>query len=361
MSHHHRIQNMSNLPATADRQTDAAFLARCLSLARLGAGTVSPNPMVGSVLVHHDRIIGEGYHRRYGDPHAERNVIASVRKADIPQITHSTLYVSLEPCCHHGKTPPCTELIIDSGIRRVVVGIPDPNPLIHGKGIAILRQHGIEVVTGILEQESRYIIRYFHTWMHHKRPHVILKIVQSDDGYIGKTGEQIWLSNVYERVMVHQLRSEVDAILVGTNTAVIDNPELTTRHYPGRNPVRVILDRSRRIPHTHHIFDGAAPTLFFSEDPHDLPGHVTAVPWKFDAEFPVALLDDLYARRIQSLLVEGGTQIINSFLHAGIWDEALIVRTPHHLGAGVRAPLIEGRLVDKYRMMEDEVFVMRYE
>jgi diaminohydroxyphosphoribosylaminopyrimidine deaminase/5-amino-6-(5-phosphoribosylamino)uracil reductase len=336
------------------------FMRRCFDLARRGKGLVSPNPLVGSVLVFDERVIGEGFHTQYGGNHAERQAIGGVADADKAFISRSRLYVSLEPCCHQGKTPPCTNLILSSGIKEVYLSTQDPNPLVSGKGIQVLRDHGVKVYENILQDEGLDLIRFFRTAMTQQRPHVILKIVQSADGFIGKPDTQVWLSNAYERVMVHKLRSEIDAIMVGTNTAVIDNPELTTRFYAGRNPVRVVIDRTGRIPRKHHLFDGCAPTLLYTEQqPYNgMPDNLETVIFKFDDALPEKILEDLHTRRIQSLLVEGGAQLISSFISKGLWDEALVVRTPKILQTGVQAPLIEGRLKWRYQMAGDEILAI---
>ncbi len=336
------------------------YMRRCFDLARHGSGTVSPNPLVGAVVVYHGRIIGEGYHHTYGEPHAERNAIASVPLQERLHIPDSTLYVSLEPCCHHGKTPPCTDLIISLGIRTVYLSTRDPNPLVCGKGIETLRANGIAVREGLLVSEGEELIRYFRTSMRLRRPHIILKTVQSADGFIGKPDRQVWLSNDYERVMVHKLRSEVDAIMVGTNTAVLDNPRLTTRDYPGHNPIRVILDRTGRIPLSHHIYDGAAPTVIYTDlqSPLTQSAHAEVVRFAFDEKLFQNVLTDLHNRKVQSVLVEGGSALITALLQLGLWDEALVVRTPKILESGIRAPLIEGRLKWRYRVSEDDVFAI---
>ena len=332
-------------------------MRRCFDLARRGAGTASPNPLVGSVIVFEGRVIGEGCHVRYGEAHAERNAIRSVSTQDKHALPKSRLYVSLEPCCHYGRTPPCTDLILTTGIKEVFVSTHDPNPLVCGKGMEVLRANGIRVHDNILIAEGRDLIRYFETYMTRKRPHIILKFAQSHDGFIGKPDDQIWLSNDYERIMVHKLRSEVDAIMIGTNTAVIDNPELTTRYYPGRNPVRVLLDRTRRIPLTHQVLDGSTKTVLFSEvkSAEEVSYNIDYVQCLFDESLPERVLEELYHRKIQSLLIEGGAQLIKSFLRKHLWDEAIVVRTPKLLESGIKAPLIEGSLKWRYEVADDEV------
>ncbi|RMF32110.1 MAG: bifunctional diaminohydroxyphosphoribosylaminopyrimidine deaminase/5-amino-6-(5-phosphoribosylamino)uracil reductase RibD, partial [Bacteroidetes bacterium] len=228
--------------------SDEVFMRRCFDLARLGAGRVSPNPMVGAVLVYEGRIIGEGWHRRYGGAHAEVNALASVAPSDRALIRRSTLYVSLEPCCIHRKTPPCTNLILREGIPRVVVSCLDPTPEVNGRGLELLREGGVEVRVGVLEEEGRRLIRFREAFVRHGRPFVLLKFACSRDGFLGKPGEQIWISNPWTKRWVHRCRAAADAILVGTRTARTDNPQLTTRLFFGDSPLRIVLDRRLTLP-----------------------------------------------------------------------------------------------------------------
>jgi diaminohydroxyphosphoribosylaminopyrimidine deaminase/5-amino-6-(5-phosphoribosylamino)uracil reductase len=341
-----------------DLKVHHSYMQRCFDLARRGAGSVSPNPLVGAVVVHRDRILSEGFHRSYGGAHAEREAIRNVRPGDLHLLPESILYVSLEPCCHFGKTPPCAELIIESGIRQVVVSSQDPNPLVSGKGLETLRSQGVNVLDQILQPDGDRLIRRFTTYITKNRPHIILKIVQSSDGFIGKEDTQVWLSNEYERVMVHKIRSEIDAIMVGTNTAIVDDPELTTRHFPGRNPIRIILDRRRRIPAGHSVLAGNAPTILFTEVPakeEEVSTPYQVVPMTFGPKNLEDIMAYLHTRKIQSILVEGGAALVSDFLRLGLWDEALVVRTPKELKSGVKAPLIEGMLQWRYLMAGDEI------
>ncbi len=343
-----------------NRMHDQLYMQRCFDLARMGLGAVSPNPPVGAVLVYEDRIIGEGYHQRYGEAHAERNAIESIAPDDRHLLPYARLYVSLEPCCHQGKQPPCTKLILESGIREVIVSVGDPNPIVAGRGVAALRAHGITVQTGICEIQGQEVIRYFSTAKQQQRPYVLLKVVQSHDGYIGLKDKQIWLSNDAVRVATHRLRAEVDAILAGTNTVMTDNPQLTTRYWAGKNPIRVIMDRQGRIPRTHHVFDGSARTIVFSSSiPTELSSHLTEVcVVPFDADLIKAILNELSKRRIQSLLVEGGAHTITGFLDANLWDEAWIIHTPHIIGDGIAAPVIEGSLKHSYTLGSNTIYVV---
>lgn len=299
---------------------DIKFMRRCLQLARCGEAGAPPNPMVGAVIVCDGRIIGEGYHRRCGGPHAEVNAINSVKERDL--LSRSTIYVSLEPCAHYGKTPPCADLIIETGIRRVVIGCTDPFAKVNGLGIKKLREAGCEVQVGVLEQECRELNRRFFTFHEKHRPWIILKWAQSNDGFIGKD-ERVILSNALTQTLVHRLRARSGAILVGTNTALQDNPTLTTRLWPGPNPLRLTIDRNGILPSTLHLKDNSTPTVIYSHESIE------------------EILADLYARGIQSLLVEGGAKLLQSFIDKGLWDEARIETAPLCLGQGTKAPTLK--------------------
>lgn len=318
-------------------------MRRCLQLASLGRGHVAPNPMVGAVVVHEGRIIGEGYHRCYGKPHAEVNAIASV--ADESLLPQSTLYVSLEPCSHYGKTPPCAELIVAKRIPRVVVGCLDPFPAVSGRGVARLREAGVEVITGVLEAECLALNRTFMTFQTRHRPFVTLKWAQSSDGFIDRVREPgepaARISDDVSSVWVHRLRAESDAILVGTRTAISDNPSLTTRLWPGRSPLRIVLDEHARVPADRQLFTDGLPTLVVTGPETDypvLPPSVEVVHLPFGEALIPALLDELYRRRLQHLVVEGGAALLQSFIDSGQWDEARVETGPLVLGQGVAAP-----------------------
>lgn len=333
------------------------YMRRCFDLARLGLQTASPNPIVGSVIVHEDEIIGEGFHFRRGEAHAEVNAFDSVPDSQRHLIPKSTIYVSLEPCSHHGLTPPCSDRIIQEGIRNVVISVTDPNPLVAGRGVARLRNAEIDVVTGVLEHEGRHVMSAFMSSMENSRPFVILKYVQSSDHFIGKEDRQVWLSNTYEKILVHKIRSEVDAIMVGTNTAVIDNPQLNTREYFGPHPLRVIVDRSLRVPRSHYINDGQVPTLIFSEESNgDMPAEVVQI--SFDDQLLPRCLEELQKRDVQSILVEGGAKLLSSFIEKDLWDEAWVVTTKHRLGSGVKAPLLQGKLRGRHVIDTDILHVI---
>jgi diaminohydroxyphosphoribosylaminopyrimidine deaminase/5-amino-6-(5-phosphoribosylamino)uracil reductase len=323
------------------------YMARCIELARGGEGNTAPNPMVGAVIVHKGKIIGEGFHRKCGEAHAEVNAVASVW--DEALLRDSTIYVSLEPCSHYGKTPPCAELIIRKGIPRVVVGTLDPFPEVSGRGVRMLREAGIEVVTGVLEEEARALNPAFMTFQIRKRPYVYLKWAQSADGFMDIRREDasvpsVLLSSAETLRRVHRLRSEVEAIMVGTRTALLDNPSLTVRHWAGRSPVRVVLDRTLKLPVGSHLLDGAVPTLVFTAVEVESRPNVEYVQIDFGQEVLSQVLQYLYGQNLNSLMVEGGAELLESFLDAGLWDEAWVETAPVVLGAGVKAPAVPGVL-----------------
>lgn len=305
---------------------DLAWMRRALHLARMAEGCTSPNPMVGAVVVHEGSIIGEGYHLRAGTPHAEVHAINAVKDSSL--LPESTMYVSLEPCSHYGRTPPCTELIISSGIRRVVIGTTDTNPQVAGRGAERLRQAGVEVVTGAAEQECRHINRRFFTRHEKKRPYVILKWALSADGFIdlprnpGDPAEPNWITGKAERLLVHRWRAAEDAILAGGGTVRADNPSLTVRLWTGKNPLRIIVSRSGNLNPRSAVFDGSAETILFTcNDRAAFPGaRIFTLPES--GRFIEEILKILYDLGIQSLFVEGGAFIIRSFIESGLWDEA---------------------------------------
>lgn len=323
-------------------------MARCIELARGGAGHTAPNPMVGAVIVHNGKIIGEGFHRKCGEAHAEVNAVASVR--DEALLRDSTIYVSLEPCSHYGKTPPCAELIIKKCIPRVVVGTLDPFPEVSGRGVHMLREAGIEVVTGVLEEEVRALNPAFMTFQMRKRPYIYLKWAQSADGFLDVRREDaseppVRLSSAETLRRVHRLRSEVAAILVGTRTALLDNPSLTVRHWAGCSPVRVVLDRMLKLPADAHLLDGTVRTLVFTALEAESRPNVEYVRIDFGQEVLPQVLHYLAGQQLNSLMVEGGTRLLASFLDAGLWDEAWVETAPVVLGTGVKAPAVSGVLV----------------
>ncbi|MBT8322953.1 MAG: bifunctional diaminohydroxyphosphoribosylaminopyrimidine deaminase/5-amino-6-(5-phosphoribosylamino)uracil reductase RibD [Eudoraea sp.] len=320
-------------------------MARCIEIGKNAMGTAAPNPMVGAVLVHENKIIGEGYTSPYGGPHAEVNAINAVR--DHSTLRKATLYVSLEPCSHHGKTPPCADLILQKKIPRVVIGLKDPHEKVAGLGIERLQKAGCEVITGILEKKCREHHRRFLTYHEKKRPYIILKWAQSTDGFLAPeqakrkhSPQPYWISCGASRQLVHKWRGEEQAIMVGTNTVLQDNPSLTTRNWFGKNPLRVLLDRNLRVPGTFKIFEDKAMTLVITtkEAPINKISHIIyeQLPeGKFEAD---AILAVLWRRQVSSIIVEGGKQILELFLRAGLWDEARIFSGSIPFNAGLKAP-----------------------
>lgn len=343
------------------------LMQRCIELARLGAGAVSPNPMVGALVWHNGEIIGEGFHRQYGQAHAEVNAVAAVR--DRERLAEATLYVSLEPCNHYGKTPPCTHLILQSGIRKVVVGSQDPHSKVDGAGLRHLREHGVELFTGVLEKECMDLNKRFFTYHARKRPYVILKWAETEDGYMGKDPGQVsagefqasrQLSGLSAMQYLHRWRSEEDAILVGANTALYDNPQLNVRHWTGKNPLRVLLAERPLTQAQLHMLEDAAPTLLFGAGPHEpLNEGVTRITPLTDVYKQV--LDELHTRACLSLLVEGGAKTLQQFIDRGYWDEARIIRTPKYYANGIKAPRIGGHLMGKEKAGADEFLLIKNE
>lgn len=321
--------------------TDEKYIRRCIQLAQNGMCNAAPNPMVGAVIVHKDHIIGEGYHARCGEAHAEVNAIRSVK--DEKLLKESTIYVSLEPCSHYGKTPPCADLIIRMGIPRVVVGCVDPFSLVAGKGIQKLKEAGVEVTVGVLEEECRKLIRRFITFNLQKRPYITLKWAESADGFIDvirEEGEPIILSTPITSMYVHKQRAEHQAILVGRRTALLDNPSLTTRNWYGKNPLRLVIDRKLTLPPNLKLFDGETPTWVFTEIDKEAKDSLIYRKIDFHKDILPQILETLYESKIQSLLVEGGTHLLQSFIDAGLWDEVYTEYSDKALGNGIKAPVL---------------------
>jgi len=319
------------------------YMSRCLQLAQFGVGHVAPNPMVGALLVYDDKIIGEGFHVRYGDSHAEPNAINSVQNKDL--LRKSTLYVNLEPCSHYGKTPPCADLIVQSGIPKVVIGTLDPNPKVAGRGVEILKNVGIEVEVGVLEEECNELNKRFFIYHEKKRPYVLLKWAQTMDGFLDKKRTSsieppLIISNEITKLFTHKMRSENQAILVGANTVLLDNPSLTVRNWSGRSPIRVAIDRLGRMPTDYNLLDGKISTIVFSEKYHTNEHNLEFVKISFDEHLLENVLKSLYERNIHSVLVEGGASILNSFIQFGFWDEANVEIAPIKIGDGVKAPIL---------------------
>jgi diaminohydroxyphosphoribosylaminopyrimidine deaminase / 5-amino-6-(5-phosphoribosylamino)uracil reductase len=325
---------------------------RCLQLAQLGSGHTAPNPMVGAVLVYNDRIIGEGHTQPYGQAHAEVMCINSVAEADKHLISSAVLYVSLEPCAHHGKTPPCSDLIIRSGITQVVVGCADPFEAVNGKGIAQLQAAGIKVVTGILEKECQALNQRFFTYHIQQRPYIILKWAQSANGQVGTHGKRTAISGPITNRLVHRWRSEEMAIMVGGRTAITDNPQLTTRLWQGKSPIRIVVAGETLLPDHLHLFDGAVPTIVFASGQAAQYPHASYYPLPTGEAAIPELLGQLYQLQINSVLVEGGARLLQSFINSGLWDEArIITNTKLVIEHGLPAPILSQHLFTNQQIL----------
>lgn len=327
------------------RKEDEMYIRRCIQLAKHGRLNVSPNPMVGAVVVYNGRVIGEGYHVRCGQAHAEVNAIRSVK--DPLLLKHSTIYVSLEPCSHHGKTPPCADLILEKEIPRIVVGCGDPSSKVSGRGIQKLRDAGREVKVGVLEQECRALIAPFVTASTLNRPYIILKWAESADGFLDihrSGGTAVRLSTEESAMLVHKRRAEADAIIVGTRTAALDNPTLNVRHWHGNNPVRVVIDKNLSLPDDLRLFDSTIPTVVYTTKEVGAPENATSYI-TLDATQPLLpqITNSLHRQQIQTLLVEGGACLLQSFIDSNLWDEAWVEVSRKRIGEGVTAPNIPRR------------------
>lgn len=302
------------------------YMYRCLQLAALGNGSVAPNPMVGAVLVHDNRIIGEGYHEKYGECHAEVNCINSVTENDMPLVSSSVLYVSLEPCAHYGKTPPCTKLIIENKIPHVVVGCRDPFIQVDGKGMEKLREAGVTVTENILQKESIQLNKRFFTFHTRQRPYIILKWAQTTNHIIAAANdERLLISNNITNRLVHKWRSEEMGILIGTNTALKDNPQLTNRLWSGKSPIRLVIDKILQLPHSVHVLNQKQPAIIFNEIKDEEDGLVLYHQCETKSSYLEDILHYCYTANIQSILVEGGASLLQSFINENLWDEARII------------------------------------
>ena len=327
------------------------YMHRALELARNGAGKVSPNPMVGCVIVHNGTIIGEGWHQQFGGPHAEPNAIAAVNNQEL--LKDATLYVTLEPCAHFGKTPPCAHLIIEKQIPRVVVCNLDPNPLVAGKGIKLLKDAGIEVKTGILAQEGAFLNRRFFTYINHKRPFIILKWAETADGFVARENcDSKWISNALSRKLVHKWRTEEDAILVGKNTALYDNPQLTSRDWEGKNPIRIVIDKNLDLPQHLYLFDKSVKTICFNTFKSSQGSLLDYQKVDFNI-LGQEVVNCLFQQHIQSVIIEGGSATLQYFIDANLWDEARVFVAPVNFEQGIKAPKIKGTLVSETTIATD--------
>ena len=335
------------------------YMKRCLDLAVKGLGNVAPNPMVGCVIVYDGEIIGEGYHQKFGDSHAEVNAINSVRDKEF--LKKSTLYVNLEPCSHFGKTPPCADLIIEHKIQNVVIGSIDSNILVSGKGIKKLEDAGVSVIVGVLEADCRKLNKRFFTFQEKKRPYIILKWAQTSDGFIDvkrneeSTSKPVQISNSDSKKLLHLWRSQEQAIMIGTNTALFDNPQLTVREVKGKNPLRITIDKWLRIPKHFNLFDKTTPTLVFTASEEQSQTNLEFIKIDFEQKIIPQVLNELYKRNIQSLIVEGGENILNSFIDANLWDSARVFISDKKLEKGVNAPVLKLNPVVKENISGDKL------
>jgi diaminohydroxyphosphoribosylaminopyrimidine deaminase/5-amino-6-(5-phosphoribosylamino)uracil reductase len=322
--------------------TNEQYMQRCLELAQRGAGSVAPNPMVGAVLVHNGRIIGEGWHMQYGQAHAEVACFESIATADKHLIPQSVMYVSLEPCAHTGKTPPCAQRIVAEGVKEVVIASRDPFAQVNGAGIRILEAAGIRVHTARLEAAGSWLNRRFFTFHRQQRPYIILKWAQSAEGFIARaTKERTPLSNSYSSTLVHKWRTEEAAIMVGYRTALHDLPRLTARHWPGRQPLRLVTDRLLTLPSTHPLYNTEAPTWILNEQKNTTEAHIRFVQLGFSESILPGLMHELYLDGRLSLIVEGGAALLQSFIAAGLWDEARLFKTATGVNDGIPAPQLK--------------------
>lgn len=337
---------------------DELFMLRAMELARLGTGSVSPNPLVGCVIVCNEKIIGEGWHHKWGEAHAEVNAVNSV--VDKSSLTASTVYVNLEPCSHFGKTPPCADLLVRTGVRKVVIANLDIHPNVGGNGIRKLQEAGIEVITGVLEQQGRELNRAFFTSIEKNRPYIILKWAQTADGFMAhKNFDSKWISNEFSRQLVHRWRSEEDAVLVGTRTAGHDNPQLNVRDWSGRNPVRIVIDRFLRLPKNLALLKGPQKTICYNILKHEEHAHLSLIRLD-EEEFIQQLVHDLPRHDIQSVIVEGGALTLDLFIAAGLWDEARVFHSTRSMGEGIQAPVVKGRLESIVRIHSDELKIWKH-
>jgi diaminohydroxyphosphoribosylaminopyrimidine deaminase/5-amino-6-(5-phosphoribosylamino)uracil reductase len=340
-------------------ESEISYMRRVLDLAVLGRGFVSPNPLVGCVIVHNNIIIGEGYHQKYGEAHAEVNAIQSV--VDKNLLPESTLYVNLEPCSHYGKTPPCADLLIKHKIKKVVIANIDVNPLVAGKGVQKLRNAGIEVSVGLLAEEGKNLNKRFFTFITKQRPYVILKWAETADGFLARENfDSKWISNNYSRMLVHKWRTEEDAIMVGTETALHDNPQLNVRDWTGKNPLRIVLDRHLRLPKNLYLFDKQQDTICYNTQKAEAELYLEFAKVKPDG-FLHNVLQDLYFRKIQSVIVEGGAKLLQSLLSNGTWDEIRLFQTSKTFGKGIAAPKTQGNLFYRENIEDDLLWVYRQE
>ncbi len=335
---------------------------RCLQLAKLGAGNVAPNPMVGAVLVNNDRIIGEGYHQRYGEAHAEPNCIASVKNGDKHLIPDSLMYVSLEPCAHYGKTAPCSDLIIKNKIPKVVIGCRDPFKEVNGKGIEKLKAAGVKVELGILKNECEELNKRFFTFYTLHRPYIILKWAQTSNNKItGQGNNRLYITNEFTNRLVHKWRSEESAILAGTNTVALDDPELTTRLWTGNNPIRLIVDLDLRLSYSSKVFNNKSGTIVFTKIKHEETNHPFYYQVTEDVNLVHQIINALHQLKIQSVIIEGGAMLLQSFIDEEMWDEARTITNEElMISDGLKAPELNSCVkVGEQKILDDKIEIFK--
>lgn len=346
------------------------YIQRCLQLAKKGIGTTRPNPSVGAMIVYNDKVIGEGFTSPYGGPHAEVNAINSVQNQDL--LKEATIYVTLEPCSHHGKTPPCADLIIEKEIPNIVIGCLDTNNLVAGKGIERLKKAGRNVTVGVCEEDCKEHHKRFFTVQNKKRPYIILKWAETKDGFIAPLTKDeqkpVWISNSYSQQLVHKWRSEEHAILLGTNTVIADNPSLTVRSWKGNNPVRVVIDKNLRIPSEVTVFDENVQTIIITEAEkeisvisNDSEKSQKLIYEQIDFYSQVAkqICEVLHKHQIQSVIIEGGAQTLQTFIDANLWDEAKVFIGNVSFGEGVKRPIFDAKLSSEERIDNDILRIYR--
>ncbi|HXH99493.1 MAG TPA: bifunctional diaminohydroxyphosphoribosylaminopyrimidine deaminase/5-amino-6-(5-phosphoribosylamino)uracil reductase RibD [Sphingobacteriaceae bacterium] len=338
------------------------YMQRCLELANRGAGYVSPNPLVGAVIVCDGKIIGEGYHQKHGEAHAEVNAIQSVINSHSNAeeiLKRSSIYVNLEPCAHFGKTPPCADLIIRYKIPKVIIGCRDPFEQVNGKGLEKLENAGIEVITDLLKKECLDLNKRFFTRINKQRPYIILKWAQTSNGFFAPAdGSQKWISSPEAKRLVHRWRAEEDAVLVGKNTALSDNPQLNVRKWKGKNPVRIVIDRHLQLPQHLHLFDRSQDTIVFNEIKTEITDKIKYLqPDDFDNYLPQMIAYQLYILDIQSLIVEGGAQTLDLFIKAGMWDEARVFINTEEWSDGIKAPQLSFSAAEKLKIGTDTLMI----
>lgn len=338
-------------------------MSRCIQLAKNGLGTTYPNPLVGSVIVHDGKIIGEGWHYKAGLPHAEVNAIKSVVSPEL--LKEATIYISLEPCSHFGKTPPCADLIIENEIKKVVVGSLDPNPKVAGRGIKKLMDAGCEVIVGVMEEECNELNKRFFTFHQKKRPYIFLKWAQTADGFIAPKEnlrietKPVWITNEFSRQLVHKMRAEEQAILAGTNTVLQDNPSLTVREWAGENPMRIVIDRSLKLSQDFSVFDESSNTIIFNEKETITSENLYFQKIDFSEKIPQQICTSLFQRNVQSVIIEGGAKTLQTFIDANLWDETWVFNGKSNFEEGIKAPTFKGVFISEEKIKDDTLRIFK--